>query len=241
MTRPFLTAAWRHLVMVNWKIDPGLLGPLVPRGTELDPFEGEHYLSLVGFRFLDTRVLGLPIPFHRDFDEVNLRFYVRRRGPEGWRRAVTFIREIVPRTAVATIANLVYNEPYVTRPMRSDVADPVDQPTGRVRYEWTDRGRVLGMAASRTTAYSPLVPGSEPWYIAEHYWGYNTRRDGGTMEYRVSHPTWNACSANDVELIGDLAGFYGPPWSEVVRQPPATVFLAEGSAVDVHAGVRVPA
>ena len=51
------------------------------------------YVSLVGFRFLNTRVLGVSIPFHRDFDEVNLRFYVRRNiGSEVRRESSSFVR-----------------------------------------------------------------------------------------------------------------------------------------------------
>ena len=95
--RPFLTACWRHLVMLNFTADPALLEPYVPPGTQLDFHDGRTFLSIVGFRFLNTRILGIPIPFHTNFDEVNLRFYVRRETPAGPRRGVVFIREIVPR------------------------------------------------------------------------------------------------------------------------------------------------
>ncbi len=74
----FLTAEWRHLAMLSYEIDPELLQPLVPRGTDLDTWQGRTYVSVVGFLFLRTRVLGIPVPFHRNFEEVNLRFYVRR-------------------------------------------------------------------------------------------------------------------------------------------------------------------
>src|SRR6185503_10439864 len=104
------TAHWRFLMMLNYEVDPSVLHPLVPRGTELDTWHGRTYASVVGFLFLDTRVLGLAIPFHRDFEEVNLRFYVRRREAEAWRRGVVFIKEIVPRWAIATVARVAYNE-----------------------------------------------------------------------------------------------------------------------------------
>jgi hypothetical protein len=70
----FLTAEWRYLTMLNYAVDPSLLTHLVPRGTDLDEFEGKTYVSLVGFRFERTRVRGLWVPFHADFDEMNLRF-----------------------------------------------------------------------------------------------------------------------------------------------------------------------
>ena len=93
----FLTAQWRHLAMLNYTIDPRSFEPLLPPGTEFDFFDRTTYVSVVGFHFLRTKVFGLGIPWHRDFEEVNLRFYVRRRGAEGWRRGVAFIRELVPR------------------------------------------------------------------------------------------------------------------------------------------------
>src|SRR5688500_20378255 len=121
MLKPFLTANWRYLAMLNFAVDPKILQPLIPSETELDFHDGQTFLSVVGFLFLDTRVLGVPIPLHRDFEEVNLRFYVRRRGPEGWRRGVVFVKEIVPRPAIATVARVLYNEPYVALPMRHSV------------------------------------------------------------------------------------------------------------------------
>src|SRR5260370_27968444 len=117
--RPFLSAEWRNLVMLNYEVDPTVLQPLVPKGTELDVWDGHSFLSLVGFLFLRTRVFGVPIPFHRNFEEVNLRFYVRRKTGEGWRRGVVFVKEFVPRTAIALVARRLYNENYVACPMSS--------------------------------------------------------------------------------------------------------------------------
>ena len=118
MRRPFLTANWRYLAMLNFAIDPEILRGLVPVETELDFHEGETFVSVVGFLFLDTRVIGLPIPFHRDFEEVNLRFYVRRNRGDECRRGVVFVRELVPRRAIAFVARAFYGEPYLAVPMR---------------------------------------------------------------------------------------------------------------------------
>src|SRR5262245_29274579 len=132
--RPFLTARWEHLLLLNYLVEPRLLASLVPRGTELDSWQGRTYCSLVGFRFVDTRLLGLPMPWHRDFDEVSLRFYVRRTTGAGeLRRAVVFVRELVPRWAIATLARLAYNEPYLAVPMDHTLAVSSES-GGRVEY-----------------------------------------------------------------------------------------------------------
>jgi uncharacterized protein YqjF (DUF2071 family) len=77
--------------MLNYEVEPERLMPLVPKGTELDTHDGKTFVSMVGFLFLNTRVMGLAIPFHRDFEEINLRFYVRRKAEDGWRRGVVFV------------------------------------------------------------------------------------------------------------------------------------------------------
>src|SRR5271154_4133102 len=138
-TRVFLSAEWRDLVMLNYEVDPRLLQDYVPRGTDLDSFGGKAYVSLVGFQFLRTKLFGyLPLPFHSTFDEVNLRFYVRRRADDGDRRGVVFIREIVPKRAVAWLARVAYGENYSRYPMRHRVS--AESAAKSAEYEWRIRG-----------------------------------------------------------------------------------------------------
>src|SRR5450432_3594788 len=147
--RAFLTAEWRYLVMLNYDVDPAILHALVPKHTELDLWNGRAIASVVGFRFLGTRLLGVPIPLHRNFEEVNLRFYVRHRTADGEvRRGVVFVRELVPRFAIALTARLAYNEPYLAVSMRSTApAGPVEAP-GLVSYGWKMGSRWQGLSAA---------------------------------------------------------------------------------------------
>jgi uncharacterized protein len=139
--QPFLTANWRYLAMLNYEVDPRLIAPLVPPETEIDFENGETFLSVVGFLFLDTRLLGLPIPLHRDFEEVNLRFYVRRKSADTWRRGVVFIRELVPRRAIALVARAFYGENYVAVPMKHEIEHLAQllHPSGDVVSKTNDR------------------------------------------------------------------------------------------------------
>ena len=241
MPRVFLTGEWRHLAMLNYRIDPALLLPLVPRGTSLDFWQSSAYVSLVGFLFRDTRVLGVPVPLHRHFEEVNLRFYVRRTLGGEVRRAVTFIKEIVPRPAIAVVARLAYNEPYVSMPMRHTIAaqSGPDAAPSEVRYEWRQRSGWSGLTVAANGAATPLVPGSEAEFITEHYWGYTRQRDGGTVEYHVAHPRWRTWTVDAATVHGELAELYGAPLGDVLRRPPDSAFLAEGSAVAVHMPERL--
>ncbi len=178
---PFLTARWRYLAMLNFVADPALLRPLVPIGTELDFDRGETFVSVVGFMFLDTRVLGVAIPLHRNFEEVNLRFYVRRKTAEGWRRGVAFIRELVPRFAIATVARVFYNEPYSAMRMRHSISH--EQGRLAVEYGWRRGGawEFLAMTASGEPSDAPH--GSHEEFITEHLLGLY---GSGKREHRVS-------------------------------------------------------
>jgi uncharacterized protein len=232
----FLTAQWRDLAMLNFVVDPAAISGLVPVGTELDAWNGTTFVSLVGFRFLDTRILGVPIPGHRDFDEVNLRFYVRRQADDGWRRGVVFVKEIVPRKAIAWIARAVYNEQYVALPMRHQIVAPRDDrpAPGRARYEWRYRGRWQRLTLD-FEGHAVLPSESSPErFITEHYWGYARQRDGATVEYQVEHPRWAVSRATDASVTCDVSELYGARFSPFLRSTPTSAFLAEGSAVTVR-------
>jgi uncharacterized protein YqjF (DUF2071 family) len=233
----FLTAEWRWLAMLNFEVKPMLLLPLVPAGTELDSWQGGTFLSLVAFRFLNTRVAGLAIPFHRNFNEVNLRFYVRRVDGDQVKRGVVFIKEIVPRRAIAWVARTFYNENYVAVPMdhRIDIVEG----TVAAEYCWNFSGRVNRVTLR--AAGPPAVPasGSQEEFVTEHYWGYATQRDGGTIEYQVEHPQWRVWSASEFSIEADLKTVYGLKLGEIMQQRPVSAFLAEGSAVSVYRGRRI--
>jgi uncharacterized protein YqjF (DUF2071 family) len=242
MPRPFLTAEWRWLAMLNYRVEPELLRPYLTAGTELDCWNGATYLSIVGFLFRDTRVLGVPVPMHRHFEEVNLRLYVRRTSGGEVRRAVTFIRELVPRRAIATVARLSYNEPYTALPMRHrfEASDPATGAPNVIEYAWRHRGNWSGLSVEPTGAAEPLGAGSEEEFIAEHYWGYTRQRDGGTVEYRVNHPPWRVWQVRNARLQGDVAPLYGAELAAALSGPPASAFVADGSAVNLSLPVRIP-
>ncbi|HET9709541.1 MAG TPA: DUF2071 domain-containing protein [Gemmatimonadales bacterium] len=225
----FLAAEWRHLVMFNYEMDPSLLGPLVPRGTELDTWKGTTYASIVAFRFLRTRILGIPVPLHRDFEEANLRFYVRCRSGAELRRGVVFIRELVPRRAVASLARWLYNEPYRALPMRSTVAT---SPELAVQYSW-QLGTDWHTVSARTGQPLALpAAGSFEQFITEHYWGYTRQRDASTIEYHVTHPPWAVAPADSYRIDGDLTAVYGAALGARLATP-VSVFLVNGSPVTV--------
>lgn len=231
MSKPFLTAAWKKLVLANYSIDPRILQPWLPSGVELDSFNGITYISLVGFMFLETAVLGLKIPFHVNFPEVNLRFYVRYKEDGKWKRGVVFISEIVPKYAVAFIANKLYKERYRRMPMR--VTEAVSTEEISTGYEWKFNGQWHSLQVRAANHPIPLEEGSEAEFITEHFWGYSGIPGKPTTEYQVAHPRWHTYKLLDHTVNCDFKALYGPDFSSLSQQKPVSVFFAEGSAIQV--------
>lgn len=241
LERTFLRAAWRNLVALSYEADPSVLAPFVPPGLELDLHEGRAYVSLVGFLFLDTRALGIRLPFCSRFEEVNLRFYVRRRAPEGDRRGVVFVKELVPRWLITAGARGLFGEPYHTVPMRSrletdDHGHP--RPGGLLEYEWRWGGRWHRLSARAALPMGPVDPGTRTAFLLERYWGY-TPRSRGALEYRVRRPGWSVCAAVAATLEADTRALYGPVFGPLLTGEPASALIADGSDISVSFGARV--
>ena len=239
--RPFLTANWRYLAMLNFVVDPKILAPLVPPGTEIDFENGQTFLSVVGFLFLDTRLLGLPIPLHRDFEELNLRFYVRQKSADMWRRGVVFVRELVPRRAVAMVARTFYGENYLAVPMKHQI-DHADSKLS-VEYSWRRGRKWESLKMSASGEPQTILAGSHAEFITEHYWGFTAvrarhaetdgRRRSGCREYRVEHSRWKVWNAERFEFSANVAELYGDQFVEPFGVAPCSAFIADGSPIEV--------
>jgi hypothetical protein len=223
--------------MANYEVPPAVLSPWLPTATELDLFDGRCLVSVVGFRFLDTRVFSIGVPGHRNFDEVNLRFYVKRREGDETRRGVVFVKEIVPRRALAWVARVVYQEPYVALPLQHE--HRTKERPRRLAYTWIHNGRSARLAATLVGEAALPEVGSEAAFITEHYWGYTRLRDGATQEYQVEHPPWRVWAATDPELDCDVAALYGAAFAPYLAGPPRSSLVADGSEVVVRRGRRV--
>lgn len=237
--RPFLTATWRNLVMLNYEVDPSVIAGLVPAGCVIDSWKGRTLVSVVGFRFLATRVLGVPIPFHRNFDEVNLRFYVRHKEEGEWRRGVVFVRELVPRRAIAFVARFVYGEKYLALPMRHRIEPGEGVEPRRLAYQWRRSDTWEGITASVSGSSFLPADDAEETFITEHYWGYSRQRDGSTVEYQVEHPRWRVWRTETASLECDVAALYGSAFRESLTSSPSSAFVADGSPVVVRQGRKM--
>jgi uncharacterized protein YqjF (DUF2071 family) len=234
----FLKAEWNNLIMLNYEVDPAILQPYVPAGTELDFWEGKALVSMVGFMFNNTRVLGVKWPFHVNFEEVNLRFYVRYFDGNVWKRGAVFISEIVPKYIIAATANLLYKEHYSRLPMRHAVI-PVGSDHTRFLYEWKINGNWNKLGATVSNNFMTIQPGSAEEFIFEHYWGYNSWSSVLTMEYQVEHVSWEIAAVRDCVFEADISTLYGKQFLPYLAVKPVSVFFAKGSAINVRMGEKI--
>lgn len=219
--------------MANYEVDPVLLADRVPSGTQIDLHEGKCFVSLVGFMFLDTRVMDFLVPFHVNFEEVNLRFYVRRELENEVRRGVVFVKEIVPRMAIAAVARSVYGEPYERWNMSHFRDDE------HVRYSWQKGSCENTISVERGESLGVPTENSHGEFIIEHYWGYTKRTGGRTDEYKVEHPKWELYSVKNEKIDVDFGATYGDEFAFLSDAKPYSVLLAKGSDIAVYKGRKI--
>lgn len=229
MAGSFLTARWRHLINITYAVDTALLQPHLPPGLELDKRNGRAFASLVAFDFLNTRLRGIPVPFHLNFPEINLRFYVRN----GEERGVVFIKELVPRYCIALVANRIYNEPYEVARMRSRSKIHAQQLQVEHVFRYKGRRHRIAVRAKAET----MLPeeDSVEHFFKEHSWGFGCTKKGNLLRYRVEHPRWAVHPlTGPAEVEVDFGQLYGKKWNFLNNATPYSSLLAEGSAVRVY-------
>jgi len=225
-----LIAEWRKLILANYEIDPGILKKYLPAGTELDSWENKYYVSLVGFMVLKTKLHGLRIPFHSDFPEVNLRFYVRYRSGNDWRRGVVFINEFVPKHAITFVANKLYKERFVTYRLKHKCE--IDKKL-MIGYYWKKDQQWNKMEVTADPGLRELKRESKEEFITDRYWGYSSNNKNKTEEFRVEHPRWDIYPIEQYSIDSNFKTIYGNDFASLNDTKPASVFLAEGSPATI--------
>jgi uncharacterized protein YqjF (DUF2071 family) len=228
----FLTAEWNDLAMFNYKIDPKILENYVPKGTELDLWNGKCYISLIGFMFENVKVLGIKVPFHVNFEEVNLRFYVKRFENGIWKRGVVFVKEIVPKHAITIVANTLYNEHYQTLKMRH--ARTQNETSKSFQYEWFKDAKWNSISMTTEKIAIPIEENSEVEFITEHYFGYTNYNKEKSIEYAVSHPRWEQLQVIESKIDVDFENIYGKDFKFLEDLKPTSEFLAIGSKITIE-------
>ena len=227
----FLKASWENLIMANYTIDPKLLTPYLPFGVELDFYNGETYVSLVGFLFKNTRIFQIPIPGLGTFEEINLRFYVTRKEGNEVKRGVVFINETVPNKVVAFIANILYNEHYTAVPTKHEWN--INSESKNIQYLWKIDKKWNSISVIAVAEKKPMAKESFEEFIFEHYYGYSMINKSTSEEYKIEHARWKINDVVQYNINCDFEKMYGKEFKFLNTHNPKNVILAEGSSIAV--------
>ncbi len=233
----FLKAEWRKLLIINYEVSPETVIPYLPAHTSLDLYHGKCLISIVGFMFLNTRIKGIKIFKHVNFEEVNLRFYNTYKTPTSINRGTTFIKEIVSKPAISFIANSLYNEKYVTLPMGNTITETDN--ALKIEYRWLHNKKINSISCKAEKKLNPMAQNSIEEFITEHYWGYTKLSSHKTSEYAVEHPRWETYNITDFTVDIDFECLYGSTFACLKNQQPHSVMLAEGSEILVRTGRKI--
>jgi uncharacterized protein YqjF (DUF2071 family) len=231
MTNTFLKASWENLIMANYEVEPAILQPYLPNGVELDFYNHKTYVSLVGFMFKKTSLFGVPIPFFGSFEEINLRFYVRKVEEKKVKKGVVFINETVPFKIVALLANKLYKEHYISIPTKNtiDISE-----YKHINYEWKMKDKWNSITVQSETNKYKIEPASIEEYIFERYFGFTKLSPSKTQEYVIHHPKWMTHKILYNNIDCDFGMMYGDAFSNLNNQLPSSILMAEGSQVSVN-------
>jgi uncharacterized protein YqjF (DUF2071 family) len=231
MAKTFLSARWENLIMANYAVNPEVLIPYLPKGVELDFYDGKAWVSLVGFMFKKTSLFRIPIPLMGTFEEVNLRFYVKRIDGDEIKRGVVFINETVPYKAVSWLANKLYKEHYIAIPTSNKMQ--INAENQLINYGWKINQKWNEINVNTAIESVEMIPESIEEFIFEHYYGYTKISEDVSQEYRVNHPRWKVNKVMDYSINCDFQAMYGNDFTLLNDQQPQSVIFASGSDVTV--------
>lgn len=234
--QPAIHADWKKLLLANYVIDPDILKPFIPFQTELALWQGKCYISLVGFRFLKVRIGGVPVPFHTNFNEVNLRFYVRRLSGHIWHYGVVFIKEIVALPVVTFVANTFFSEHYETLPLHHNIHHAKEALS--VSYRWK-KDIWHSMHIESGPNPSLIEDNTAEEFLTSQHWGYSKVNEEKTIEYSVEHPRWSVYPTINYQIRTDFEKAYGQKFGFLNQTQPESVFLTEGSAIILKKRITV--
>tara|TARA_B100000809_G_scaffold118758_1_gene117075 strand:- start:46028 stop:46750 length:723 start_codon:yes stop_codon:yes gene_type:complete len=232
MNKVFLKANWLRLASANYIIDPAILDKHIPNGTLLEAHNGKHYVSLVGFRYCETRLLNIRVPYHHIFEEINLRFYVKREiSPGNWRSEVAFAKLFFPKKALTLVAKYIYKENYETLNMRHSWTEKENHlltSYGLHKKNWHNF-EIQSDKKSRKVASD-----SSEFFFSKHYWGTSQIDHRSSTVYEIEHPDWEAYDIVDSNVSFDFNTIFGSEFKHLTNTQPDSVHLFKGSEVIVN-------
>ena len=198
---------WRELLFAHWSVDPAVIAPLIPRGLQLDLFDGRCYVGAVPFLMENvTPRFVPPLRGLHAFPELNLRTYVTAGGKPG----VWFFSLDAGQKLAVRIARRFFHLPYF------DAKFEIELTGEEVRYSAVRTHR--GAADARfTSKYRPVGPmyqaqsGTLEDWLTARYCLYSADSSGRIYRGEIDHEPWPLQPAEADVQVNTLGAWLGIP------------------------------
>jgi uncharacterized protein YqjF (DUF2071 family) len=208
---------WLSVAFLHWRVDPALVRPLLPTGTEPDCLDGATYVGLVAFRMHRAGLgSGLPLPWLGTFPETNVRLYSR---DEHGHHGVVFRSLEATRLATVLAARLMYRVPYTWARMR------VQQRARTWRYRSHRRWPMPQASSDIAVRVGEPVTPTEVEVFLTARWGLHSRIAGRTIFTPNEHEPW---PLHEAELLHLRDGLVPAAGIEVDGLPDLRVLWSPG-------------
>ena len=227
----FMAQKWENLLFLHWPVSKESLESTIPEDLEVDLFEGEAWLSVVGFRLSELRIKPfVQIPW-KDFSELNLRTYVR---DQAGRRGVWFYSLDSSDLLAVVGARLLYGLNYRYASIDHNQKNDFIEYTSETKSK---RGGIKGSISSSSPAMKMVgemaKAGTLNYFLLERYrfWSKQTYR-GKLSSAQVRHRPYDAVCLDQADYQGELfscQGFAEP------NEDPRLIHYCQGFKVEASA------
>jgi uncharacterized protein YqjF (DUF2071 family) len=203
----FIGQSWLDLLFAHWRVDPELLGRVVPPQLPLDVIDGSAWIGVTPFELRAFHLrLAPPAPIISAFLELNVRTYVTVGGKPG----IYFLSLDAASRLAVSAARRAYRFPYFHASMavRRD-ADAIEYRSTR-----RDASGPPAELSARYRGHGPgfnAPPGSLEWSLIERYCAYTLDGAGAVLRAEIHHPPWELRRANATFSLNTMTESVGIP------------------------------
>lgn len=226
----FMEQHWSDLLLLHWPISPKVLRPTIPDDLELDLFEGQAWASVVGFHLSGLRMRPIRwIPW-KDFDEVNLRTYVKTSdGKRGvWFHSLDST-DMFAVLGARILYGLAYRPAKITRSL-SKQAISYQSYTNRLFKKVPAR---IDAQLDKSVGTSKIAREPLDRFLLERYRFWARRKVGErSSSAQIRHRPYDAMRLQKAEYKGGLFSAFELPEPKV---SPAVAHYCQGFSVEASA------
>ena len=237
MLKLSISSEFRKVALLNYIIPQEVIEKYLPKHTKPDLYNGNCFISLVGFQVKKLKLNDVKVPLIKDFDEIDLQIYVKHFNGASWEKGVVVISRIFDQPGLAPLTNTIFQTNYISHPSKSEVKE--DQHGLEVKYSWQFDGKEQSFSVKSNNLAAPYDKGTEAAFILDRSLGFIRVTEEETLKYPVTHASWHLYTVEEYAVDVDFSRQYDPALNLLNSRIPHSVILTEGSTVEIGENVEV--